>query len=75
MSLFDQFKITGKVVVITGGAGLIGRRHAEAVLEGEGIPVLLKFVQVGKKTLEQKGKTQNDLWQKKAEPTIGGFGL
>lgn len=41
MSLFDQYKITGKVIVITGGAGLIGRRHTEAVLEGEGIPVLL----------------------------------
>lgn len=41
MSLFDQFRISGKVVVITGGAGLIGRRHTEAVLEGGGIPVLL----------------------------------
>lgn len=41
MSLFDQFKITGKVVIITGGAGLIGRKHAEAVLEGEGVAVLL----------------------------------
>lgn len=41
MSLFDQYKITDKVVVITGGAGLIGRKHAEAVLEGEGIAVLL----------------------------------
>ena len=41
MSIFDQFKIKDQVIIITGGAGLIGRRHAEAVLEGEGIPVLL----------------------------------
>lgn len=41
MSLLEQYKIKDKVVVITGGAGLIGRKHAEAVLEGEGIPVLL----------------------------------
>ena len=41
MSLLEQYKITGKVVIITGGAGLIGRKHTEAVLEGEGIPVLL----------------------------------
>lgn len=41
MSLLEQYKITNKVIVITGGAGLIGRRHAQAVLEGEGIPVLL----------------------------------
>lgn len=37
----DSFYITEKVCVITGGAGLIGRKHAEAVLEGNGIPVLL----------------------------------
>lgn len=40
-SLFDKFRIDGKVIIITGGAGLIGRRHTEAVLEGGGIPVLL----------------------------------
>ena len=33
MSIFDQFKIKDQVIIITGGAGLIGRRHAEAVLE------------------------------------------
>ncbi len=37
----DRYKVTDKVVIITGGAGLLGRKHAEAVLDGEGIPVLL----------------------------------
>lgn len=39
--LLDNFKITDKVCIITGGAGLLGQKHAEAVIEGEGIPVLL----------------------------------
>ena len=34
-------KIDGKVVVITGGAGLLGQKHAEAVIEGDGTAVLL----------------------------------
>lgn len=37
----DKLDITGKVCVITGGGGLIGMKHTEAVLEGGGIPVLL----------------------------------
>lgn len=37
----NKFSIDGKICIITGGAGLIGRKHAEAVLEGGGIPVLL----------------------------------
>ncbi len=53
-SLFEKFRIEGKVVVITGGAGLIGRRHTEAVLEGGGIPVLLDiFEEPLKKVKEQ----------------------
>lgn len=37
----DKFMIPGCIVVITGGAGLMGYNHAEAVLSGKGIPVLL----------------------------------
>lgn len=39
--ILDKFMIIDKVVVITGGAGLLGQKHAEAVIEGKGIPILL----------------------------------
>lgn len=39
--VWDKFKISGKTCIVTGGAGLLGRQHAIAVLEGDGIPVLL----------------------------------
>lgn len=45
MSYKDRFLIENNVCVITGGAGLIGRKHAEAVLEGNGIPVLLDITE------------------------------
>ena len=37
----DRFRLDNKVVVVTGGAGLLGLKHAEAVAEAGGIPVLL----------------------------------
>lgn len=41
MTTLEKFFIKDKVVIITGGAGLLGKKHAEAVIEGKGIPVLL----------------------------------
>lgn len=41
MTAIEKFYIEDKVVIITGGAGLLGRKHAEAVIEGKGIPVLI----------------------------------
>lgn len=57
MKYVDRFRIEEKVCVITGGAGLIGRKHAEAVLEGGGIPVLLDISEV---TLTKARKTLQD---------------
>lgn len=37
----EKLDISNKVCVITGAAGLLGKKHAEAILEGNGIAVLL----------------------------------
>ena len=40
-SVREAFDLTGRVAIITGGAGLLGVKHAEAIAEMGGIPVLL----------------------------------
>ena len=40
-SVKQSFDLTGKVAVITGGSGLLGEKHAEAIAEFGGIPILL----------------------------------
>jgi NAD(P)-dependent dehydrogenase (short-subunit alcohol dehydrogenase family) len=39
-SVRERFDLTGRVAVITGGAGMLGRQHAAAIADAGGIPVL-----------------------------------
>ncbi len=43
----DPFDLTDRVVVITGGAGLLGLSHAEAIRSAGGTPVILDLVAPG----------------------------
>ena len=43
----EKFDIKNRVCIVTGGGGLIGKKHTEAVVEGGGIPVLLDIVPNG----------------------------
>ena len=53
-SILEQFRLTNKVVVITGGAGLLGVKHAQAIAEAGGIPVLWDIEKI---KAEEEAKT------------------
>lgn len=43
----DLFDLTGRVAVITGGGGLLGSKHAEAIAAVGGVPVLVDVALAG----------------------------
>jgi NAD(P)-dependent dehydrogenase (short-subunit alcohol dehydrogenase family) len=44
--MINMFDLSGKVAVITGGAGFLGQKHAEAIAEFGGTPVIIDLNQV-----------------------------
>ena len=63
-TLKEIFRLDNMVVVITGAAGLLGAKHAEAIAAYGGIPVLLD---VDKSGMEHISKTVFDKFKVKAE--------
>lgn len=53
----DSFDLTGKVALITGGAGFLGLKHAEAIIEMGGIPILIDIDREKLPNLTSKGQT------------------
>jgi NAD(P)-dependent dehydrogenase (short-subunit alcohol dehydrogenase family) len=41
LELESLFDLSGRVAIVTGGTGLMGRQHAEAIARANGIPVLV----------------------------------
>lgn len=46
LNTLEKFRLDGKICLITGGAGFLGKKHAEAILDAGGIPVLLDISDV-----------------------------
>lgn len=67
MNTLDQFKLENKVIIITGGAGFLGRKHAEAVLDAGGTAVLLDI------SGDAIGNAVNELGRKYHESRICGI--
>jgi len=67
-SVKDIFDLSGKVAIITGGAGLLGGKHAEAIAEAGGIPVLYDID--GKKAEARAGEISAGLGVKALGQTV-----
>lgn len=65
MNALDNFKLDGRVIILTGGAGLLGREYARAVAEAGGIPVVADI------NSEMALKIANDLSSEIGSPTLG----
>jgi len=54
-----SFELTNKTIIITGGAGLLGKKHAEAVAEFGGNPIILD---INEQAANQTAKVLNKIY-------------
>ena len=52
--LNNIFTLNGKIIVVTGAAGLLGKKHAEAIAAYGGIPVLLDLKKINLRAYQKK---------------------
>ena len=64
--MLNNFKIKNRTAIITGGAGLLGSKHAEAVAEIGGIPVLIDIddesLKNTKKSIDEKFNIETQIF-------------
>ena len=58
LNILEDLNISGRVVVITGGAGMLGSQYADTILSSDGIPIILDINDnsIGQIELELKTK-------------------
>jgi NAD(P)-dependent dehydrogenase (short-subunit alcohol dehydrogenase family) len=54
MTIGSQFDLSGRVAIITGGAGLLGLSHARAIHAAGGIPILLDVISPERRWLNDR---------------------
>ena len=52
----NYFNLNDKNIIITGGAGMLGEKHVEAIIVAGGKPIVLDHSQKKLETLKQKIK-------------------
>jgi len=67
----DLFSLKGRVAVITGGAGLLGLKHAEIIAAAGGVPVLidLDHARAAEAAAEVSRRFGTDAWSTHADVT------
>ena len=45
-NILKSFKLDGQVIIITGGAGLLGKQYSNAIAEAGGIPMVESITQL-----------------------------